>query len=436
MKVLRPVTLILGVGIATLLGSPSSLDAQILKKLKRTVERAAEDEALSQIDRLVRDGVACMFDDLECIEEAQGNGDDVYLTDEEGNPVVDEDGNPVTDPSQAATILGKAGPGSASMRPGEGAWARYDFVPGAEVLFFEDYSEDNVGDFPRRFEFRNGSFEIVEWQGERYVRALSNGVLAIPLPEALPDRFTLETSVNLDHGNAHLWILPGDEFLERSRDYTGSVVSANWTQTGIQAFGQGPESRSRHGHEVWGTVAPLKVMADGDYMKVYLGGQRVANVPNAMFPRTDMLYVDVSSATVDHPILLGPVTIAAGGADLYDRLEMDGRVATQGILFDVDSDRIRPESTPTLKEIAEMLREHPDLRISIEGHTDSDGDDAYNLDLSKRRAAAVREFLIQDYDLDGSRLESEGFGESKPAVPNDTPEGKQQNRRVELVRMG
>jgi outer membrane protein OmpA-like peptidoglycan-associated protein len=175
-------------------------------------------------------------------------------------------------------------------------------------------------------------------------------------------------------------------------------------------------------------------MGDGDYLKVYLGERRVANVPNAEFRRTDRLFVDVGSASENRPILLGPVRIASGGADLYDRLAADGRVATQGILFDVDSDRLRPESTPTLKEIGTMLQEHEDLRISIEGHTDSDGDDGYNLDLSTRRAAAVRDFLISDYGIDPDRLESEGFGESVPAVPNDTPEGKQQNRRVELVR--
>jgi len=434
MQVVKPLVVFLSIAMAFPLGSPSTLDAQILRKLRRTVERAAEEETLSHIDRLVRDGVGCLFDDLECIEQAKNDGDDIYLTDEEGNPVVDEEGNPVTDPTQAAAILGKAPPGGASMRPGEGAWARYDFVPGEEVLLVADYSTDDVGDFPRRFELTNGSWEVVEWQGERYVRALSGGMLSIPLPDVLPDRFTVETSVNLQHGNAHLWILPGDGTLRRARDYSGSMVSARWTQTGIEARNQGPQSMTSHGHSAWDNVVPLRVMADGDYMKVYLGERRVANVPNAVFPRTDRLYVDVSSASQDRPILLGPVRIAAGGADLYDRLAAEGRVATQGILFDVDSDRIRPESTPTLKEIGTMLQEHPDLRISIEGHTDSDGDEAYNLELSTRRAAAVRDFLIEDYDIEAGRLESEGFGESVPAAPNNTPEGKQQNRRVELVR--
>jgi outer membrane protein OmpA-like peptidoglycan-associated protein len=411
----------------------SAVDAQIFDRLKKRAQRAAESELLSEVDRLVRDGVGCLFDDLECIAAASEAGDDVYLTDADGNPVLDAEGRPVADPEEAARIVGQESPGG-TLRPGEGAWARYDFVPGDEVLFVADYSRDAVGDFPRRFELVRGSFEVVEWQGDRYVRALSDGMLSIPLPEALPERFTLETTVNLQHGNARLRILPGGEGLTRARDYVGSAVTTRWRQTGVEAFGNGPETLTAHDQSVWDRVVPLRVMADGEYMKVYLGDERVANVPNAVFPRTDRLYVEVGSARPEHPILLGPIDIAAGGADLYDRLAADGRVATQGILFDVDSDRLRPESTPTLKAIGEMLQEHPDLRLTIEGHTDSDGDDAYNLDLSARRAEAVRGFLVEAYDIDGDRLASEGLGETMPAAPNTTPEGKRQNRRVELVR--
>lgn len=411
----------------------SAADAQIIDRLRDSAQRAAENELLSEVDRLVRDGVGCLFNDLECIAQAEEDEEDVYLTDADGNPVVDADGNPVTDPDEAARIVDQDASGG-TLRPGEGAWARYDFVPGDEVLFVVDYEGDAVGDFPRRFEFVGGSFEVVEWQDARYLRALADGMFAIPLPEVLPERFTLETSINLQHGNAMLRILPGEEGMTRTGDYAGSVVSARWRQTGIEALGNGPEALTPHDQSVWDQIVPLRIMADGEYMKVYLGDERVANVPNAVFPRTDRLYVAVSSARPDHPILMGPIQLAAGGADLYDRLEADGRVATQGIFFDVDSDRLLPESTPTLKAIGEMLQERPELQITIEGHTDSDGDDAYNLELSGRRAEAVRAFLIETYEIDGERLDAEGLGESVPAAPNTTPEGKRQNRRVELVR--
>ena len=112
----------------------------------------------------------------------------------------------------------------------------------------------------------------------------------------------------------------------------------------------------------------------------------------------------------------------------------DGRVSTHGILFATNSDAIRPESAPTLEEIATMLQQHPDLKLTIEGHTDNVGAAAANQALSERRAAAVRQYLISHFQIDGARLTSKGFGATKPAASNDTPEGRQQNRRVELVK--
>jgi len=112
-----------------------------------------------------------------------------------------------------------------------------------------------------------------------------------------------------------------------------------------------------------------------------------------------------------------------------------GWPATQGIYFDTGSDRVRPESSPTLKEIAAMLKEHEDLKLTIEGHTDNVGAAAANQSLSEKRAAAVKAALVGSYGVDAARLESKGLGATKPAAKNDTAEGRQTNRRVELVKM-
>jgi outer membrane protein OmpA-like peptidoglycan-associated protein len=118
---------------------------------------------------------------------------------------------------------------------------------------------------------------------------------------------------------------------------------------------------------------------------------------------------------------------------VYERLAADGRYATQGILFDTGSATIQPESTPTLKEIARTLQQHGDLRLRIEGHTDDTGSADANRQLSERRAAAVRDYLVQREGIDASRLESAGLGQTAPAADNATLEGRQTNRRVELV---
>jgi outer membrane protein OmpA-like peptidoglycan-associated protein len=119
---------------------------------------------------------------------------------------------------------------------------------------------------------------------------------------------------------------------------------------------------------------------------------------------------------------------------LADELEKTGRAKVYDLYFDFRSDQLRPESDKVLKEIAQVMRDHPDWKLSVEGNTDNIGGDAYNLDLSKRRAASVKTALVSQYDVAGDRLSSTGFGRSHPVDTNDTIEGRARNRRVELAR--
>ena len=112
-----------------------------------------------------------------------------------------------------------------------------------------------------------------------------------------------------------------------------------------------------------------------------------------------------------------------------------GRVDVYDIFFDFNSDRIRELSEPTLGEIAGVLKRHPDWKLAIEGHTDSIASDAYNQELSQRRAAAVKAALLERDGVNPARLSTAGFGESRPRDRNDTLEGRARNRRVELVRL-
>jgi OOP family OmpA-OmpF porin len=416
---------------------PSPGHAQIIKKLKKAAKSAAERETENQIDRLISNAIKCVFDDPVCVEQAKADGQDVVLTDDEGNVLKDDEGAPITDPEEAARTVQDAGP----TRPGEGVWANYDFVPGERVLFYDDYSDDNVGDFPRHLEFLRGNWELVEWQGRRLLRNTGprGAALEVRLPEALPERFTIEFDAYFTHPNHQLVVAteppkPGNRY---------QSLSGNFFQVGAD-HGSGVTTRDRAGvkslnrtRDVSDHIVPFRIMVDGQYAKVYVGSQRVANVPNAQLARGQALYLENSySASDKNPMYIGPIRVAAGGRDLYDVLAEEGRVATHGILFAVNSDRIRPESTPTLETIAGMLRDHPELRLSIEGHTDSDGEDAYNQDLSERRAAAVKAYLVEEAGIGADRLETIGYGESKPVADNTTPEGKQQNRRVELVKLG
>lgn len=118
---------------------------------------------------------------------------------------------------------------------------------------------------------------------------------------------------------------------------------------------------------------------------------------------------------------------------LAEELRKDCRVEVPGIYFDFNLATLKPQSRPALQEIAQVLQQSPQRALRIEGHTDNIGTDAYNADLSARRAAAVKEALVRDFRVEGRGLATIGHGESKPIETNDTLAGRARNRRVELV---
>jgi outer membrane protein OmpA-like peptidoglycan-associated protein len=317
-----------------------------------------------------------------------------------------------------------AGAAAEKLKPGEGAWANYDFKPGDRVLFADDFTKDEVGDFPRRFELVSGTMETVEWEGGRWLRLTSTSKFKVPLGEVLPERYTMEFDFAVPQGE--MWVYPHEK-----ESGGGILVFGNNGVAGVG--GTGPQARSQPNSALHEKVAHARVMADGQYVKLYVNDKRLANIPNFDPGRANkiLFYVD---AAENSPALFGNFRIASGGKKLYDALSQKGRVATQGIYFDTGSDHVRPESSPTLKEISSMLKDHADLKLLIEGHTDNAGSAESNQTLSEKRAGAVRQILIESYGVEAGRLTAKGLGAAKPVAPNETPEGRQNNRRVELVK--
>ena len=377
---------------------------RLKEKVKERVDTRTDQAMDKGVDK-AEEVITCQVADRACADKARAAGKKVKLEGE----------------GSAAS----SGAGSV----GQGAWLNYDFVPGDRVLFYEDFTKDEVGNFPQRLELVSGNMEVAEWRGARYLRSNGIGEIAIPLPEVLPARFTLEMDVY--HGaRRNSWGEVTARFVERPAAQN-PVVQVNWTKGGLLAMGR--ESMTEVGQEKFADqFVPIRVMADDRYVKVYMGDKRVANVPSADIGRSRKIWVRIP-ASDESPAYVGAIRVAAGGKKIYDALSTSGRVATHGILFDVSSDNIRPESTPTLKEIVAMLEEHPDLSLTIEGHTDGAGSASANLTLSDKRAAAVKDYLV-DKGIDASRLDARGLGATKPVASNATAEGRQQNRRVELVK--
>lgn len=126
------------------------------------------------------------------------------------------------------------------------------------------------------------------------------------------------------------------------------------------------------------------------------------------------------------------IQVAKAGISFYESLQQNGKFVVNDIHFAFNSLDLKPESMTIIETIAEMMEDHPEVRLSVEGHTDAHGASNYNQELSASRAGAVRQALIKE-GVDPSRLKAAGFGESQPVADNGSDAGRAKNRRVEFV---
>ena len=277
-----------------------------------------------------------------------------------------------------------------------------DFIAGNRTILATDFSRETLGAFPRIFELKSGNMEVASVKGKRCLRATSAGEFVVRLPEALPQRFTMEFELAGSGGWYQDILFSGDEdpyYVTLRPEEDGGISGPDGYRV-ISQHGLPPQE---------GVPQQVHIMADGSYVKVYISGKRVANAPNARIGRSKQIRFRLS-ADADSPALISNLCIAAGGKDLYRALQEDGRFTAEGILFDTDSSRIRPESESVLYELSAMLIAHGNLRVGIEGHTDSIGAAADNRTLSEKRATAVKEWLVTRGKIPAGRLEATGYG--------------------------
>lgn len=169
---------------------------------------------------------------------------------------------------------------------------------------------------------------------------------------------------------------------------------------------------------------------EGDvYVSVYMAVNNF-DIPKWLDQRITVLLEVIETK----PMEAGMVTVTVDAFAMAKDIANTGRVALYGIYFDTDKAEIKPESKPTLDEIAKLLRLNPTLRLYVVGHTDATGTLEYNMELSRRRAEAVVNTLVFYYGIDPKRLKAFGVGPLAPVATNDTEEGRAKNRRVELVK--
>ena len=336
--------------------------------------------------------------------------------------------------ASGAATTSAAAPAKADAK----VWENYDFVPGSKILFFTDFSEDKVGNFARGLKYVSGPMEVVERDGAKVLRSTARSTMLIPVGRILPQRFTLEFDILSTNPSINdQLVFEGG----RGRDRGPQSAEIDWSPKGTFMLGSGqhagnspvaiPDAVQK---QLVGTVVHVRVLMDSGYFKMYTNERRMYNNPELLFRRDSVIRVEVHG-TEDQPVFLTSIRLAESETDvLYDALAAKGRWATQGILFGTGKADVQPESRPVLKEIASTLTKYADLKILIEGHTDNVGSAASNLSLSDARAAAVKAALVADFGVDGARITTKGFGDTKPSVPNASAAGRAQNRRVEIVK--
>jgi OmpA-OmpF porin, OOP family len=330
------------------------------------------------------------------------------------------------------------------------ATSKYDFVPGDKVILFEDFSQDAVGDFPALWttdvagEINTLNISPGNW----FNLNSTEGTYWFMNDIDFPQNFILEMDiVPKDVATriaADMVIFGEDKHSEMDKNFDPGTCGIHikmqkdaWYTSGYKrGASEKLEGSSRINPVEAGKINHVIVWVQNRRVRIYHKGAKVIDVPTNIYEGSKFKRLSFKlSRGASCSSYISNIKITTASPDMRSKLLTEGKLISYGIYFDVNKDVVKPESFGTLKGIADVLKENPDVRVKIVGHTDSDGADAANLDLSKRRGASVKDELVKTFGIDASRLETDGMGETKPVAPNDIPVNKALNRRVEFIKL-
>ncbi len=334
---------------------------------------------------------------------------------------------------QASDQAQQAGAAAEEAKP-ELKWAKYDFVPGDRVIFEDNLLGEENGEFPSRWDLDRGIVEVAEFGGENVIMFREGAPAIMPYfkevkEDYLPDVFTVEFDLYCHNSDFELYLY--DRKNQKSGSPTGYTnISIDYQSMEFAQSYSTPPDKDKLAKSRWIHVA---VAYTNGKLKAYMDETRLINIPRIDFdPKGITLYT--YHANNDRLFYVKNVRIAEGGVKYYDRVMQDGKIIANGIRFDTGKSSLKPESMGIINEIYELMDKNPDLKFSVEGHTDNVGDDGSNMTLSAERAKTVMKTLA-DMGIAKDRLTSKGLGESMPMDDNNVPEGRANNRRVEFVKI-
>ncbi len=426
--------------LVALLGTISPIHGQFFKKLKKRAEEAAKETVHRKVENKTAEKTEKAMDSiLNLPDKKKGkrkgkkskdfpsdSEDDNYDNEEEYYE--DEEG---IDTEELAI------------------YSKFDFVPGDELLFFDDFSNDFSGDFPAKWN-TNGTGEVVTIGEDRkkwFEFKAGHGLFYIPDFPDLPEEFTIEFDMLTDGLNqqttssAILKILLSDDTSFKEGNYAAAHIPfCQYSAIGIRVRDRAGNINSVVEADIRDVVlqqAHVSIAVNKQRFRLWINESKYLDVPrliSATKPPTTLKLGLLYFEDGKERFFIKNLKLAKGGQDLRRTLLAEGRISTNAILFDSGSANLQPQSMGVIRQISQVLEQENDLNLLIIGHTDADGDEETNLELSHYRAEAVKNALINVYGIDGSRLGTEGKGETEPVSDNDSADGKAANRRVEFIK--
>lgn len=412
-----------------LVGGATQVQAQSwLKKLGKKVEEKAK----SKVEEKAEKAVDKAFDKAE--DAVTGKGKEK----KDNNNAADGGDNTDADGQDVAQDGGQQKGQSLEM-----TYAKSDFVAGDEIIFDDPMDKEQMGEFPSMWDLYYGVCEVASVDGKKAIlltdRWTSIGPLMKNPKNYLGDIFTIEfdyyqPALEQFHNDWIQLIFHGpdmdakDEIIKINRaTWHKDTQTMNWEWQTSSGESKGSTQFILTGNE-WHHFA---ISFNKRAFKLYIDGVRYINIPNLATPPG---WFDISVQNAAGHFFLTNFRIAKGAVPLYDRMMSDGKFITYGITFDVGKSTIKPESMGEINRIVQLMTENPDLKFSVEGHTDSTGNAASNQTLSEARSAAIVTKLVE-MGISADRLTSSGKGQNNPIADNGTDEGRAKNRRVEFVKI-
>ena len=387
---------------------PALTFAQVKIPVKKKVEKKTEKEANKAVDKAIDDTFNSIFGKKKKgknAEQTQGEN-----------------------PAEAGIEEGSASDENLT------AWTKFDFVPGDVVIFEDDLENEMNGEFPSKWDLDYGNVEIALLGDQKVINfaTVVNSTIVPLMKEKgdyLPDQFTLEFDAYFSEFCTSYEIEFYDK-VNQKQPPGRSWVGVRATDVFVEGFGGTDVSAKNQTYPFWKHIS---ISFNTRSLKVYYGETRTNNIPNFKQNPTG-ISIRSSQCHKGNQAMIKSIRIAEGSKDLYERFMTDGKIITNGIRFDVNKATLRPESMGVINQIYKLMQGHPEISFSVEGHTDSDGDEAMNQTLSEQRANTVMTKLVE-MGISADRLTAKGFGEMMPIMDNATPEGKANNRRVEFVKV-